>query len=405
MIPADLFGRYQELQAYVGWGEADRQRVQAAAAVLGPHLPPLVDDFYAEVARHPDTQRVIEGAGAAVERLKATLGDWLQELLRGPYDRHYVQRRWQVGHRHVEVGLDQTYVSAAMARLRAGLVQALGRYWPGDPEALVAAILSLGKLLDLDLAVIADAYQTEYLARACRNDALATVGHVAGGVGHELRDPLNVVKTSVYYLRHASARDPLKVTEHWQRIERHLGAAEQVLTELSDFVRMPVPNPCPFAVGSCVDEALQPAGLDANIRLEKDFPDGLPPVLADKEQIGIAFAHLIRRARDGMPRGGRLTVRGRPTAGHVEVEWTDTGSPLSGESLRQLKGPLSWASVRALGMELAMAKAILEWNKGSLRATSEAGEGCTLTVRLARAPSDGPPGSVPRPTLLEAVPA
>ena len=122
MIPADLFGRYQELQAYVGWGEADRQRVQAATAVLGPHLPSLVDDFYAEVGRHPDTQRVIEGAGAAVERLKATLGDWLQELLRGPYDRHYVERRWQVGRRHVEVGLDQTYVSAAMARLRAGLV-------------------------------------------------------------------------------------------------------------------------------------------------------------------------------------------------------------------------------------------------------------------------------------------
>jgi signal transduction histidine kinase len=393
MIAEHLFHRYQELQAYVGWGEADRQGVQAAAAVLGPHLAPLVDDFYAAVGRHPDTRGVIEGAGAQVERLKAALGNWLQELLRGPYDRRYLERRWQAGCRHVEVGLDQLYVSAAMARLRAGLVQALGRSWPGDREGLVAAVLSLNKLLDLDLAIIADAYQTEHLARARRNDALAKVGHVAGGVGHELRSPLNVVKTSVYYLHHASALDPVKVAEHLQRIDRHMGAAEQVLTDLSDFVRMPSPDPRPFAAGDCVDEALRHAPLPTNIHLDKDFPVGLPRVLADESQIRIAFIQLIRRARGGMPRGGRLAARGRPTAVGVEVEWRDTGPHLSGEILRQIAAPLSWANVRALGMGLAMAKAILDLNSGSLSAASTPQEGCTITVRLAAAAPEGPPGS------------
>jgi signal transduction histidine kinase len=396
MIAEHLFRRYQELQAYVGWGEADRQRVQAAAAVLGPHLAPLIDDFYAEAGRHPDTRRVIEGAGADVERLNATLGNWLQETLRGPYDRHYVERRWQAGRTHVEVGLDQPYVSAAMARLRAGLVQALGRSWPGDREGLVAAMLSLNKLLDLDLAIIADAYQAEYLARARRNDALAKVGHVAGCVGHELRSQLNVVKTSVYYLHHASALDPVKAAEHLQRIDRHMGATEQVLTELSDFVRLPPPDPRPFAAGACVDEAMQHVPLPTNIDLDKDFPAGLPRVVADKSQIRIAFAQFLRRARDRLPHGGRLAVRGRPAAAGVEVAWRDTGPQLPGEMLRQIAAPLSWANVRALGMGIAMAKAILDLNDGSLSATSTPGEGCTITVRLAAAAPEGPPGSGPR---------
>jgi signal transduction histidine kinase len=389
----DSFRRYQELQAYVGWDEADRQRVQAAAAMLRPHLAFLVDDFYAEIARHPAIRGVIEGAGAPVERLKATLGHWLQEALLGPYDRQYVERRWQAGRAHVEVGLDQPFVSAALARIRSGLVQALARSWPGDLEGLVAAVLSLNKLLDLDLAIVADAYQAEYLARARRNDGLAKLAHVAGAVSHELRNPLNVVKTSVYYLHHASTIDPVKVADHFQRIDRHMGAAERVLSELSDFVRRPVPDPRPFSVADCVDEALQQAPLRANIQLHRAFPDGLPLALADPDQVRIAFAQLIRRARASMPNGGQLTTRGRPTAGGVAVEWQDTGPHVSPELQRQIGAPLSWENVRALGMGLAMIRAIVDANHGSLIAANTREGGCTITVRLVQAPVEVPPAS------------
>jgi len=156
MNPADAFRRYQELQCYVGWTDDAARQVASVAGLIEPHLPGLVDDFYAEIERHPDARKVITGGPAQIDRLKGTLVTWLRELFAGRYDADYVARRWRVGWRHVEIGLDQVYTNVALSRLRSGLVRALHEHWPGDPLELRAPVRSLNTLLDLDLAIIED---------------------------------------------------------------------------------------------------------------------------------------------------------------------------------------------------------------------------------------------------------
>jgi signal transduction histidine kinase len=168
MNPADLFRRYQEMQQYVGWTDDDARRVQALAALLDADLPALIDDFYEEIDRHPEARKVITGGAAQVARLKGTLLKWLRELLSGPYDAAYVARRWQVGWRHVDIGLDQVYTNVALSRLRRGLMSALDRRWKGSLADQLVARFSLNILIDLDLAIIEDAYQSEYLSRQQR---------------------------------------------------------------------------------------------------------------------------------------------------------------------------------------------------------------------------------------------
>src|SRR5687767_10496856 len=116
--PQSVFARYQDLQNYVAWTLADEKRVAAAAAIVAPHFRALIDDFYAEIERHPVASRVITGGQAQVDRLKELLCKWLAELFDGPYDLQYVARRWRVGLRHVEIGLPQVYTAAALSRLR-----------------------------------------------------------------------------------------------------------------------------------------------------------------------------------------------------------------------------------------------------------------------------------------------
>lgn len=377
-----LFRRYQELQQYVGWTNDDALRVRSVAERLRDRLPAMVDDFYAEIERHPDAMKVITGGQQQIARLKGTLLKWLQELLAGPYEAEYVARRWKVGWRHVEIGLDQVYTNVALSRLRRGLLTALDDNWTGELAELLAVRRSLNMLLDLDLAIIEDAYQAEYLARQQRTERLAAIGQVAGGVAHELRNPLNVVKTSVYYLVNARNPTPEKQAEHLKRIERHVTLADGVITALSSFAKMPVPNLRPFPVGQCVLEALETNPVPERIQVSVDCPASLPAVLGDIDQLRIVFANLIRNAGESMPKGGVLSIQGTSTADGVEVAVTDTGVGIAPDDLHRIMEPLYSTKARGLGLGLAIARAILDKNKATMQLTSEIGRGSTFTVRL-----------------------
>jgi signal transduction histidine kinase len=388
MNPEDVFHRYQELQAYVGWTEDAARQVAATAGLLDPHLPALVDDFYEEIERHPNARKVITGGQAQIQRLKGTLVQWLRELLCGRYDAAYVARRWRVGWRHVEIGLDQVYTNVALSRLRSGLVRTLHRHWAGEPQPLQATVRALNQLLDLDLAIIEEAYQAEYAARQQRSERLAAIGQVAGGVAHELRNPLNVVKTSVYYLLNARNPTEQKKAEHLQRIERHVVLADSVITALSSFAKMPVPSLRPFALGPCLQEVLETNPLPESCSVSVEVPADAPPALGDVDQVRIVLGNLVRNAREAMPNGGRLSLTVRRVDGQVEVAVSDTGVGIAAEQLGRIMEPLYSTKARGLGLGLALARAILEKNHGSLRVASEPGRGSTFTVSLPAASDD-----------------
>jgi signal transduction histidine kinase len=377
-----LYQRYQELQRYVCWSEEDRQCVQQVGKLIHNHLAPLIEDFYEEIERHPEAKKVITGGAEQVARLKGTLHGWLHDLFAGDYGREYVARRWRVGWRHVEIGLDQVYVAIALARLRRGLMRLLQEHWTGDAPGLLAAQTSLNILLDLDLAIIDDAYQMEFRMRHQRAERLATIGQVAAGIAHELRNPLNVVKTSVYFLLNARRATPAKTTEHLQRIERQVGLADGVITALSNFARLPVPERKAVPVGKCLGDALDANPVPEPIQVVLDCPDTLPPLLVDAGQMQIVFGNLIRNARESMPQGGRLTIQGVLVDGAVEVSVSDTGVGIPPEDLLRVMEPLYSTKARGLGLGLALARAILEKNQGSLRVVSALGQGTTFTVRV-----------------------
>ena len=300
----------------------------------------------------------------------------------------YVDRRWRVGWRHVEIGLDQVYTNVALSRLRTGLVRTLQGNWEGDPSLLNETARSLNTLLDLDLAIIEDAYQAEYASRLQRAERLATLGQVAGGVAHELRNPLNVVKTSVYYLLNARNPTPEKTAEHLKRIERQVELADGVITTLSNFARMPVPSLRPTPVEPCVREALEayPPG-------RRHPGPGRPP--------GVAAAGPGRRRpapdrlrqpdpqrprRHGRRAGGSRS-RASQVDGAVEVAVADTGAGIPAADLARILEPLYSTKARGLGLGLAIVRAILDKSGGGLRVESEPGRGSVFTVRLTAAPA------------------
>ncbi len=379
------YERYQELQRYVGWTDEDASRVHSIRPLVTPYFGALVDDFYAEIENHPNARKVITGGDEQIARLKKSLHRWLDELLSGRYDRDYVERRWRVGFRHVEIGLDQVYTNAALSRLRRGLLTAIAQTWRGDHQEQLLIRESLNRLLDLDLAIIEDAYQTEFQRRQAVAERLATIGKVAGGVAHELRNPLNVVKTSVYFLLNAKDAPPEKIKTHLERIERQVGVADRVITALNDFARLPVPNVEPVDVESALKEIVEVTTLPRNVTVEWSLGSPPPVVLGDRAQLHIVFSNLIRNGRDAMPNGGTLTLIAAPTDDQVEITIQDNGVGISPDNLSRVFEPLYSTKAKGIGLGLSIAHEILGRHHGTLHVKSDLGVGSSFTVRLPRA--------------------
>lgn len=386
MISQQVFERYKDLQNYVGWTAYDAARVLAIAPLVESSFVGLVEDFYEEIDRHPDARKVITGGTEQVERLKGTLVLWLKELVAGTYDEEYVRRRSNVGLRHVEIGLEQIYTNAALSRLRNGLLHTLSENWRGSTVDLVASAGSLNRLLDLDLAIIEYAYQSEYERRRRQIDRLAAIGQVAGGIAHELRNPLNVVKTSVYYLLNAKHPTPEKRAEHLQRIERQVSVADGVITALNDFARLPIPSLERLAIEPCLRDVVEASALPENIDVHIEVPAEVPDLLGDVRQLKIVFGNLVRNARDAMPSGGRLELTARSNGTEeVDVIVKDSGVGIKPEDIERVTEPLYSTKARGIGLGLAITRAIIEKHQGRLRLTSELGKGSQFVVTLGAA--------------------
>ena len=157
--------RFEDLKRYITWTREDDECSDELLRRLAPGFPAILDDFYEEILRHPAAARVITGGERQIERLKESLNLWLREAMQAKYDGEFVEKRRQIGRKHVEIGLDQIYVNAAFARIRGGLQAILAQQEDITPSRRRVLQQSLDKRLDLDLAILSDAYHLEYQLR------------------------------------------------------------------------------------------------------------------------------------------------------------------------------------------------------------------------------------------------
>lgn len=224
----------------------------------------------------------------------------------------------------------------------------------------------------------------EAQANLVRQEKLATLGQVSGGIAHEIRNPLNAVKTSAYYLLHATNPPPEKTAEHLARIDRQVSLIDNVITALSDVAKLPDAAHEPLSLPTCLGEVAHSISCPANVEIDLRLPADLPLVLADPHQLPIAFKNLIRNARDAMPNGGVIAITADARDGHVHVRIRDEGVGIPAEDLPHIMEPLFSTKARGMGLGLAITKAIVEKNLGTIQAESQLGMGSTFIVRLSQ---------------------
>ena len=216
-----------------------------------------------------------------------------------------------------------------------------------------------------------------------RSERLAAVGELASGVGHELRNPLNVIRNCVYLL-HMTMAD--KTDEDVQNtlavLDKQIDISNKIVTDLLDFTRIKPPSLTEVDLNNLVKESLSWVVVPEHIKVSADLGDNSPQVKVDAEQMGRVFANIISNAVQSMNGKGELKIRTGIEDGLAWAKFEDTGCGIPEENMDKIFEPLFTTKPKGIGLGLAITKRLVEQNSSQIEIASQVSEGTTFTVKL-----------------------
>jgi len=219
-----------------------------------------------------------------------------------------------------------------------------------------------------------------------KREKLSTLGQIAGGIAHELRNPLGVISNAVYFLQMTIAEGDEIVKEYLGIIQKEVQDAERIVRSLLDFMRVRSPEKEWITVEGLINEVLSAYTIPENIKLKLDFR-GENKVFVDINQIERCFSNLLHNAIQAMtPKGGELIIRTISQKDQVITQFIDTGPGLPKSDLKRIFEPLFTTKAKGIGLGLTVTKSLVEANGGKIMAESEEGKGSVFTVTLPKSP-------------------
>jgi PAS domain S-box-containing protein len=228
---------------------------------------------------------------------------------------------------------------------------------------------------------------SEAQERLVRQERLATLGQVAGNIGHELRNPLGVISNAVYFLKMTQPDADHTVKEYLQIIENETRASDKFITDLLDFTRLKAIDRKPAFVPGLIDQTLERHPIPSSVQLTLDLPAELPPVLADPHHVVQVLGNLIHNACQAMQDGGKLTISAIVKKDVVRIAVQDTGTGILPEHMGKLFEPLFTTKNKGIGLGLSVSRKLAEANGGRVDVKSKLGQGSIFTLSLPIAPS------------------
>jgi two-component system sporulation sensor kinase A len=208
------------------------------------------------------------------------------------------------------------------------------------------------------------------------------LGQLASSVAHEIRNPLGVIKNSVYFLNvrlkeHADE----KVVKHLRIMEENVNSADRTIRDLLDLGRNQMGSLEPVDLSRILIRAFANLSVPENIKVITKL-EKVPKMLLDSERIQRVFVNIIQNAVAAMPEGGTLIVGISRFGDSVEISFKDSGVGIPEENMQKLFTPLFTTKTKGLGLGLVICKQIVEGHRGDIKVESKAGKGASFIIRL-----------------------
>jgi signal transduction histidine kinase len=217
-----------------------------------------------------------------------------------------------------------------------------------------------------------------------RNERLAAVGELASGVGHELRNPLNVIRNCAYLLKLPLIEEnDAETVNTLALLDKQIDIANKIVTDLLDFTRITPPSPVRVELKTLINESLSWITVPQHITVRVHTNGNSRPVWTDPEQVSRVFANIIANAIQAMNvGGGELNIETGEDGDFIWVKFRDTGGGIPADCMEKIFEPLFTTKPKGIGLGLAISKRLVEQNGGKIEVASQPGQGATFTVKL-----------------------
>jgi PAS domain S-box-containing protein len=226
-----------------------------------------------------------------------------------------------------------------------------------------------------------------------RMDRLISLGKLASGIAHELRNPLAGIKTTAQALSEEMTFDDSK-REYLSRITKEIDRLNELLKSFFSFAKPQNLNLTSCTLKDIVNEIIPfliKEIADKGIRFVEMYHPQLPKIQADKNQMHQVFLNLFLNAIQAMPSGGELRIQASPLVStgpegtiqrFVRILISDTGKGIPANLINKVFDPFFTTKPKGIGLGLSIAYQIIKKHEGTIQVQSEWERGATFEIRL-----------------------
>ncbi len=198
-----------------------------------------------------------------------------------------------------------------------------------------------------------------------QNNKLGTIGLLASGLVHDLRNHLSVIMNTLELMEMESIkRNDENEKKKFDRLDRAISRMTHQMDSVMDFVRI---KPLKFeavSISEIVKSAVQSIKKPKNIRI--DIPKNPIHLVCDAKKLEGVFTNIILNAVHAVGEKGRITIRTEEKTDHICVEVKDTGPGVSHDIADKIFDPLFTTKPYGTGLGLPTCKSIVEQHDGTI---------------------------------------
>jgi signal transduction histidine kinase len=224
----------------------------------------------------------------------------------------------------------------------------------------------------------------EYQKQLIFSERMRSLGELAAGLAHEIKNPLSSIKSSVEVIEGTVNKDS-PVREFLGILSKETSRLNKVVTTFLSFAKPANPELLPCKIEEIIEPVMKLIGTELkknNVSVTKEIEKNLPEICGDAQQLQQVFLNLSLNAIQSMPEGGKLSVKIKKIEKYIKIDFQDTGTGISKENMEKLFIPFFSTKKEGNGLGLAISYRIIENHRGEIAVESKLNNGSCFSIKL-----------------------